>query len=127
MMVAACEDELICDMAETYHVFNWRELPLRLAATLAIGLDAESRVRRKLAGDEMRLDTMLRAAILDQLQILRWYQTEDGQKGQNPPEMMVDMLRGRTKRNKARRVTAFARAEDFEARRRKIIGGHNGR
>ena len=35
LLAGRCEDELICDMAETYHVLNWRELPLKTAAILA--------------------------------------------------------------------------------------------
>ena len=36
LLVSRCEDELICDMAETYHVLNWRELPLKTAAIAAL-------------------------------------------------------------------------------------------
>ena len=34
-MAALAPDELVCDMAETYHVLDWRALGLPLAATLA--------------------------------------------------------------------------------------------
>lgn len=124
-VVAECEDEMICDFAETYHILNWRGLPIRLSAVLAFGLSEDSRTKRKLSGEKAGIDTLLRASILDQLQILRWYQTEDGQTGQNPPQMMVDVLRGVNKTS-ASRVTAFATVEDFEERRRRIIGGQNG-
>ena len=36
-MAARFPEELVCDMAETYHVLNWRALGLPLAATLAAG------------------------------------------------------------------------------------------
>lgn len=107
-------------MAETYHCFNWRELPLRLAATLAIGLDADSRTKRKLAGDAPRLETMLLAAILDQLQILRWYKTEDGRKGKNPPEMMAGKLIKQSKKPEKQRPFDSAA---FEEKWRRITGG----
>lgn len=122
-MVAECEDEMICDFAETYHVLDWRGLPIRLSAVLVFGLSEDSRVKRKLSGEKVGVDTLLRASILDQLQILRWYQTEDGRKGENPPSLMVDVLTGKQKISK---VTAFATVEDFETRRRRIIGGQDG-
>ncbi len=124
-VVAECEDEMICDFAETYHILNWRGLPIRLSAVLAFGLSEDSRTKRKLSGEKVDIDTLLRASILDQLQILRWYQTEDGHTGQNPPQMMVDVLRGVNKTSVSL-VTAFATVEDFEERRRRIIGGQNG-
>ena len=37
-MAAQYPEELTCDMAETYHVLDWRALGLPLAATLAAGL-----------------------------------------------------------------------------------------
>ena len=42
-MAALAPDELVCDMAETYHVLDWRALGLPLAATLAGGLRETSR------------------------------------------------------------------------------------
>ncbi len=113
---------MICDFAETYHILNWRGLPIKLSAVLAFGLSEDSRTKRKMSNENVSVDTLLRASILDQLQIIRWYQTEDGREGKNPPRMMVDVLRGVEKTNVSR-VTAFATVEDFEERRRRIIGG----
>ena len=42
-MAARDEDALVCDMAETYHIFDYRALPLFLAARLACGLREDSR------------------------------------------------------------------------------------
>lgn len=35
-MLNLSEDALICDFAETYHIYDYRSLPLRLVATLAV-------------------------------------------------------------------------------------------
>ena len=56
-MAALAPDELVCDMAETYHVLDWRALPLRLAATLAAGLPETSRSLRKAAGRTVDFET----------------------------------------------------------------------
>lgn len=48
-MIVTDEDSLICDLAETYHVFNYRELPVKLLATLSVGLRADSRIKLKIS------------------------------------------------------------------------------
>jgi hypothetical protein len=123
-MAAAYGDELICDMAETYHVLNWRELPPRLAATLADGLPEDSRVRRRLNGEELPLEITLLAAVLDQLRILCWMKTADARKGRNRPKLLTDKLRERKRQDgEPGRVTVFRSPEDFEAKMREITGG----
>lgn len=43
-MIRLDEDAVICDLAETYGVLNYRELPLQTVATLASGLHADARI-----------------------------------------------------------------------------------
>lgn len=45
-MVTEYPDELTCDMAETYGIFDIKRVPARLLATLAVGLRDDSRVKR---------------------------------------------------------------------------------
>lgn len=45
------EDELICDMAESYRIYDYRALKARYAATLALGLRPHSRVMLKIRED----------------------------------------------------------------------------
>ena len=45
-MISRHEDDLICDMAEVYHIYDMRALPLRKLAVLACGLSADSRVNK---------------------------------------------------------------------------------
>ncbi len=121
LIVAECEDEMVCDFAETYHVLDWRALRPSLAATLARGLSESSRVMRKLRGDGLSLDAMLHAAILDQLRISNWFQTKDGIEGKNRPRSVLDALTGKPKRE-----IKYMSPEEFEARRNAIIGADNG-
>ena len=121
-MVAKCEDELICDFAETYRILDWRGLPLKLAATLAAGLPHEGRVYRMLrGGDEFPMDTILYAAILDQLRIANWFQTKDGQEGKNRPQPILNVLMGGTKPKKTH---GFSSPDEFEAWRSRFTGGN---
>ena len=61
-MAAQYPEELTCDMAETYHVLDWRALGLPLAATLAAGLRENSRTRMALAGAKVPTETLLLGA-----------------------------------------------------------------
>lgn len=107
-------------MAETYHVFNWRELPLRTAAVLASGLHEDSRSFRKLSGMKIRTDQYLQLATLDQLRLLVWLQTKDAGKGKNQPESLLQKV---LDQKEAAKVTGFRTPEEFERRKRKIIEG----
>jgi len=118
-MFAAGKDELTCDMAETYGVFDMRALPVSLLATLACGLSADSRIKRKLAGVKLSSDLMLLAAIADRLSTLVWMQTEDGVKNRNRPKSILSAVLD----EKENEVETFDGPEAFMAARAKAIGG----
>lgn len=84
-MAAQYPEELTCDMAETYHVLDWRALGLPLAATLAAGLRENSRTRMALAGAKVPTETLLLGQAADALQLLLWTKTKDAQHGRNRP------------------------------------------
>jgi len=118
-MVAADEDALICDFAETYHIYQWRKLSVKYAAVLAFGLREDSRIRQSLSKSRVTLDLMLKASMVDALNILVWSKSKDAQKHRNRPESILTMLtRDRKPENE---VQSFASAEEFEARRREIL------
>ena len=118
LLVGRCEDEFICDMAETYHVFNWRELPLKTAAVLASGLHQDCRSFRNLYGQKLRSDEYIQLAILDELQYIKWLLTKDAAKGKNRPESILNKMLGANTRQK---VSGFSTPEEFEATRKKIM------
>ncbi len=91
-MVGLDEDALTCDFAEVYHVLDWRALPARTAATLAMGLGPDSRIMRKLSGVPVTMDTLLLATITDALHVLVWQNTKDGAKGRNRPVLIAEKL-----------------------------------
>lgn len=119
-MAGLDEGALTCDFAETYHVLNWRALPARTAATLAMGLGPDSRIVRKMAGVETTLDTMLLAMIADTLRILVWQNTKDGVKGQNKPAMITDRLA-----NLDSEPLGFDSADEFRSWRAEMLGSEN--
>lgn len=120
-MVAVGEEDLICDFAQTYHVLDWRALPLKTAAVLAAGLPPDSRIMRRLTGERIGLTDALLASALDRLKLLVWQNTEDGHKGRNMPESTYEVLTGRS--HSAKKVRSFRTPEDFEAARARIMEG----
>ena len=116
-MTAVDEDALICDFAETYHIYNYRGLPLRYAAVLSCGLSEDSRIKRKLTGAKLTTQLMMQAAMVDALNILVWFKTKDAQKGRNRPKSIVELLTGESEK-----IDSFATVEEFERARSEIIG-----
>lgn len=119
-MIATGEDELICDMAETYHVLDYRALPVKLLATLACGLRPNSRSMLKLAGENVPLETLLLASMADRLAWLQWAKTEDGKKNRNRPKPVVPQLAGGAQTSKCK-TAAFNTPAEFEAARAKAL------
>ncbi|MFR5806472.1 MAG: DUF5361 domain-containing protein [[Clostridium] symbiosum] len=114
-------DAWICDLAETYGIFDYRALPVELLATLSFGLREDSRIEQKMNGMKTSNDTMLLMLAVDCLRMLVWMNTADGAKNINRPKSLVDELFETTNTNKE--FEAFNSGEDFETRRRKIIEG----
>lgn len=117
-MIACDEEALICDLAETYGIFDYRALPLKLVATLSVGLRENSRIKMKLSGVKTSTDTMLLASAVDRLSLLVWAKTEDAQNNVNRPKSILSILTGIEEESE---IVTFNTAEDFEAERENIL------
>lgn len=119
-MLERSEDSLICDLAETYHIYNMRSFSASYIAILAAGLREDSRVMMLFSGNKIRPSLLLQAASLDKLALLWWAETKDGQKNRNRPESVVESL---TKENKQTEEPpiVFESAEDFNKTREEMI------
>jgi hypothetical protein len=118
-MIKLDEEALICDLAETYQIYDYRKLPLTKVAIFASGLRNDSRIKMKASGQLVPLDTLLLAGISDRLSTLVWFKTEDGQKGKNRPTMLVEYLTG--KADNDREEVVFNSGKDFEKMRSELI------
>ena len=116
-MVALDEDALVCDLAETYGVYDYRALPLHTVATLGLGLSYNSRIKQRMAGIAVPLDTYLLAQVVDNLSMLCWLNSEDGRKNRNRPQMISAKLRMVEVKDTGR----FADASDFELARMRLL------
>ena len=118
-MMAIDEDAMICDLAETYGILDYRSLPLNTVATLAAGLRDNSRIKMKVSNETVDHETMLLAAILDGINTVAWLLSEDGRRGTNRPISVVNELRGDLEKE----IAIFASAEEYEWARASVIGG----
>ena len=117
-MINIDEDLLICDLAETYGIYDYRSLPVQTVAALSIGLKDNSRIKMKMAGMKIDFNTMLLSKICDDLNLLVWIQTKDGQKNRNQPSsILLKLLNGEEKNN----LVGFKNADDFNAEREKLL------
>ncbi|KAA9238574.1 hypothetical protein F6I34_07985 [Aerococcus tenax] len=114
----AGEDEVICDLAQYYHIYDYEQLPLDKVAVFVAGLPEESRIVKKLSGQKLSYDSLLLTSIFDQINLLLWSKTKDGQKGKNRPDSLTKEITGKKEESK---VTAFTSGEDFKAAREKMI------
>lgn len=119
-MLRLDRDALICDFAETYHIYDLKALPVQTVALLACGLREDSRIKQKINGTHVPVNTLLLAHIVDRLGILIWQRTKDGQHGRNKPESIAEQLLNTGKRN-LNKVDAFESPEEFEEARRRIL------
>ncbi len=111
-MLARCREELVCDLAETYHVLDPFALPARRLAVLACGLRGDSRVVMKLTGRRAPERDLLLAAALDRLSLLVWAKTKDAVKGRNRPDSVLSLYLGE---ERAKEKYSLDSAEAFEA------------
>jgi len=120
-----CEDELICDLAEVYHVLNYRELLPSLVATLCFGLKEDSRVRMRLTNSKITLTQTLIARMVDELAFQSWAKTKDGQKNRNRPESVLKALT--EEKNTEDELVSFRTVDDFKNAWQEIVNGEHDR
>lgn len=124
-MFAIDKEAVICDLAETYNIYNYKDMPPLKVAIFCKGLRENSRIKLKIAGQKVCIETMLLASIVDRLGILIWSKTKDGQKGRNQPKSILESI---SKIAKEKETIVFNTSEEFEKVKRKILekGGQNG-
>lgn len=110
------EDLIICDLAETYNVIDYKKLPLSTVAILVYGLRDNSRLKMKIFKSKMETKDYLLAGIFDRLTLLVYANTKDAQKGRNKPKLLLDMI-SKEKDN----INSFNSSEDFEKAKMRIL------
>ena len=120
-MLKTDRDAVVCDLAETYGIFDYRALPAQMLAMLVCGLRDDSRIKMKIAGARVTGDTLLMAAAVDRLSMILWGMTDDARTGRNRPGLMLPKLMGKEPETEAGDGMAFSSEEDFERERSRIL------
>lgn len=118
-MIKEDEDALICDLAETYRIYDYRALPVRILATLCCGLRDDSRIKMKLSGTKVPMNIILLASAVDKLSFLAWSRTKDAENNMNRPASIVGILTGNTEEKD---IMSFETAEEFETAKARAQG-----
>lgn len=85
---------MICDFAETYHIFNYKELSPCLVATLLFGLRDDSRVKMHISETKITVEQTLWAIMADALQFIAWSKTTEAKHGKYKNKSILKILRG---------------------------------
>ena len=126
-MINLDEDALVCDLAETYQIYDYKQLPLNQVAVFAYGLRDDSRIKQIMSDQMVPLETTLLANIVDRLSISLWLQTKDGQKGVNRPTSIAELLTKNHKEERDERdYLVFESGEDFENYRKALLAKTGG-
>lgn len=121
-MIALDEDALICDFAETYHIYDMYALPVEYVATLAKGLKIDSRIKTVINGLRVDLNHLLLAHIADNTAINAWLQSEEARKGTNRPKSLVYALNHEKPENseEIEEAMTFDNGDDFNTKWERI-------
>lgn len=97
-MLSVDRDALLCDLAETYHIYDLRELPVETLAALSFGLREDSRIKMKIAGVRYVPAELLLAGICDNISMLRYNLLAS--EGDQLPPLYLDIILGKEQEDK---------------------------
>lgn len=116
------KDALLCDLAETYHIYDYKSLPCRMVAAFSCGLRENSRIKMKMEGIDPIPEQILMAAIADGTRTTAWLQSKDGTTGENRPKSLLAMMMGEEPQG-SKDIRAFASGEEFDREWQRLTGG----
>lgn len=120
-MIALNESALECDLAETYHILEYRELPAYKVALFSVGLRDDSRIKMQICEEKFSLTHRLLACAIDRLSYILWTKTKDAEKGRNKPDSIYERM---TESGKKEDLESFNTPEEFEQAMWEIENGN---
>lgn len=119
-MLATDEEALICDLAETYQIFDYKRLPPLVVAVFSLGLNENSRIKMAINNQQVPINTLILASIFDKVNLLVWAKTKDAQHGKKQPSSLAAIMTGHISAPKNQ--LSFSSGEEFERARNKLLG-----
>lgn len=117
-MLGSEEDAFICDMAETYHIYDIEQYPVTLIATLLSGLREDTRTIMALTGRKLSLKQTVDVLTYDAINLILWSKTRDGQNNVNRPKRLIDILNNKEVKEE---VEGFDSGEELLTAFNKIV------
>lgn len=93
---------MICDLAETYHLFFYRECKPSLIAVLVSGLREDSRLYHAISGGISISDNTLLAVIADRIGEVVW--AGFSKKGAPQPKRITNVILGEPEKKPVRNI-----------------------
>ena len=115
-MLSEDRDAVICDLAETYHILDYKAVPVQTLATLCAGLRDDSRIKMHLSGFNYVPDVFTNTHISDELTLIRYFLTGN----RKEPKLYQDIMNGKRKQNN---TVGYSSPEEFEKARKRLIHG----
>lgn len=111
---------MICDLAETYHIYDYQKLPVETLVAFVTGLRQDSRTKMAINVMKVPTNTLIMAMVYDKLNQWIWLNSKQGRKGHNPPPSLVEKLMNNEKQSK---VQAYDSGDEFDLAFKRITGG----
>lgn len=119
-MLREDRDALVCDLAETYGIFNMKQYPASLIATFAAGLRGNARIWMKMQGQKISGEESLLALLFDKVNWLCWAKTKDAEMHRNAPKSLYRLLTVQEEESGGYDI------DTFEKKRRELMGDNDG-
>lgn len=103
---------LICDLAETYGIFDYKSMPARLIATLTAGLRENSRIKQKQSKLKASKTDLMLAFIADLISMM------SGIEG-----IWTEWITGIERNKNTDNIEVFNSVDAYESARKKILEG----
>jgi hypothetical protein len=117
--------ELMCDLAEIYHIYDLKQLPPKTVAVFSYGLRESSRLKMKLEGTRCSTEQLILSMIYDRVNWLRWAMSEAANDPDTCPEMLTPKLLGVEVKKESGGILAFEDYSEFERTKQMILGGED--
>ena len=124
MMLDLDEEALICDLAETYGIYDYKSMPLRLISTLASGLRADSRIMLRISKDpEPRdVEVTILGAIADRLAYISYILLKAMKADPEVPVPIIKAILEMDKKQSNEEVLKFNTSEELDRELKRLRG-----
>ncbi len=114
------EDLMICDLAQTYGILDYKQIKPNILAALVMGLPQDSRIMLKISKAKLSYTDSVLALIFDCLQIIAFNQVHRYRKNLKRPESLYKKLMEDDKKDD---YMTFGSPENYERWRKEHING----